>query len=361
MHRVTLHAGREKSLRLRHPWVFSGAIAAVEGTPVSGETVAVCAADGAFLASAAWSPASAIRARVWTFDAQRSIDASFVAARIRTAVAARTPLLDAAHTGCRLVHAESDGLPGVIADLYGDVVVLQLRSSGAEAWRDAIVATLIEATGCAAVYERSDAEVRTLEGLPARTGVAAGTLPDTVRLVEDGLAYDVDVASGQKTGFYLDQRDNRRRVRAIAAGRDVLDCFCYTGGFTVAALAGGARSVVAVAILGATVAGPAVAQDPTKVDAKHYKVEFENDQVRVLRITYGPKEKSVMHEHPGSVAVYLTDGKAKFTLPDGKTMDAPVKAGTTQWAPAGKHLPENVGDKPFELVLVELKGKPATK
>ena len=246
MHRVTLHAGREKSLRLRHPWVFSGAIAAVEGTPVSGETVAVCAADGAFLASAAWSPASAIRARVWTFDAQRSIDASFVAARIRTAVAARTPLLDAAHTGCRLVHAESDGLPGVIADLYGDVVVLQLHSSGAEAWRDAIVATLIEATGCAAVYERSDAEVRTLEGLPARTGVAAGTLPDTVRLVEDGLAYDVDVASGQKTGFYLDQRDNRRRVRAIAAGRDVLDCFCYTGGFTVAALAGGARSVVAV-------------------------------------------------------------------------------------------------------------------
>jgi quercetin dioxygenase-like cupin family protein len=104
---------------------------------------------------------------------------------------------------------------------------------------------------------------------------------------------------------------------------------------------------------------PAAAQDAVKVDAKHYKVEFENDQVRVLRITYGPHEKSVMHEHPGSVAVFLADGQAKFTLPDGKTQDAPFKAGSTQWEAAGKHLPENTGDKPFELVLVELKGKAA--
>lgn len=104
---------------------------------------------------------------------------------------------------------------------------------------------------------------------------------------------------------------------------------------------------------------PAAAQDPVKVDGKHYKVEFENDQVRVLRITYGPHEKSVMHEHPGSVAVFLADGQAKFTLPDGKTQDAPIKAGATQWEAAGKHLPENTGDKPFELVLVEIKGKAA--
>ena len=245
MLRVTLHPGREKSLRLRHPWVFSGAIAAVEGAPAGGETVAVCSADGAFLASAAWSPVSAIRARVWTFDAHQRVDAAFIAARVRASVAARAPMLDAAHTGCRLIHAESDGLPGVIADRYGDVVVLQLQSSGAEAWRSAIVAALIE-TGCTAVYERSDAEVRTLEGLPPRTGVAAGVLPEAVSLLEDGLRYDVDIAGGQKTGFFLDQRDNRRRVRAIAAGRDVLDCFCYTGGFSVAALAGGARSITAI-------------------------------------------------------------------------------------------------------------------
>ena len=104
-------------------------------------------------------------------------------------------------------------------------------------------------------------------------------------------------------------------------------------------------------------AAPAMAQDPVKVDSKHYKVEFENDQVRVLRITYGPHEKSVMHEHPANVAVFLTDGKARFTLPDGKTQDAPVKAGTIQWDGGGRHLPENVGDEPFELIVVELKGK----
>jgi quercetin dioxygenase-like cupin family protein len=116
---------------------------------------------------------------------------------------------------------------------------------------------------------------------------------------------------------------------------------------------------VAAAILGMAFVMPAMAQDPTKVDAKHYKVEFENDQVRILRITYGPKEKSVLHEHPGAVAVFLTDGKVKFTQPDGKTIDSVVKPGQAQFTPAGKHLPENVGDKPFELVLVELKAKPA--
>lgn len=104
----------------------------------------------------------------------------------------------------------------------------------------------------------------------------------------------------------------------------------------------------------------ATAQDPVKVDAKHYKVELENDKVRVLRINYGPHEKSVMHHHPASVAVFLTDGQARFTTPDGKTQDAPVKAGSVQWTEAGKHLPENIGDKPFELILIELKTKAAT-
>jgi 23S rRNA (cytosine1962-C5)-methyltransferase len=244
--RATLQAGREKSLRHKHPWVFSGAIAAVEGAPASGETVVLCSADGELLASAAWSPASAIRARVWSFDARESVDDAFIANRVHAAVAARTPMLDPAHTGCRLVHAESDGLPGVIADRYGEVVVVQLQSSGAEAWRDTIVAALIDATGCAAVYERSDAEVRALEGLPPRAGIAAGVLPASVTLLEDGLRYDVDIVSGQKTGFFLDQRDNRHRLRARAEGREVLDCFCYTGGFTVAALAGGAQSVLSI-------------------------------------------------------------------------------------------------------------------
>jgi quercetin dioxygenase-like cupin family protein len=118
----------------------------------------------------------------------------------------------------------------------------------------------------------------------------------------------------------------------------------------------------AVALLLAAAAVPARAQDPVKVDPKHYNVEFENDQVRVLHVTYGAHEKSVMHEHPGAVAVFLTDGQSKFTLADGKTQDVPIKAGTTMWTPAGKHLPENTGDKPFELIVVEMKAKtPAAK
>jgi len=119
------------------------------------------------------------------------------------------------------------------------------------------------------------------------------------------------------------------------------------------------RLVLVVGLLLLTlVAVPAMAQDAVKVDPKHYKVEFENAQVRVLRITYGPHEKSVMHEHPANVAIFLTDGQTRFTLPDGKTQDAPAKAGATEWDGGGKHLPENIGDKPFELILVELKGKP---
>jgi 23S rRNA (cytosine1962-C5)-methyltransferase len=244
--RVTLKPGRDKSLRQRHPWVYSGAVLRVEGAPGPGDTVALHAADETFLASAAWSPASSIRARVWSFDPDVAIDAEFFAARVHAAVRAREGLLDAEHTGCRLVHGESDGLSGVIADRYDDVLVVQLLTAGAEAWREVLVAALRAATGCPTVYERSDADVRVLEGLTPRAGLVCGTLPTPLTLVEGGLRYRVDVERGQKTGFFLDQRDNRARVRSLARGRDVLDCFCYTGGFTAAALAGGARSVLAI-------------------------------------------------------------------------------------------------------------------
>jgi 23S rRNA (cytosine1962-C5)-methyltransferase len=153
---------------------------------------------------------------------------------------------DAAHTGCRLIPGESDGLPGVVADRYGDTIVVQLSAAGAERWREAIVAALAALPDVACVYERSDADVRTIEGLAPRNGVVHGTLPDPVLLVEGGLRYRIDVAGGQKTGFYLDQRDSRATVRALAAGRETLNVFCYTGGFTLAALAGGATRVVSV-------------------------------------------------------------------------------------------------------------------
>jgi 23S rRNA (cytosine1962-C5)-methyltransferase len=273
---VRVKPGRDRSLRQRHPWLFSGAIAAVDGAPASGATVEVRAADGDFLALAAWSPASQIRARAWSF-APGAIDAAFVAARIRHAIAARASMLDAGHTGARLVHGESDGLPGVVADRYGDVVVVQLLSAGAEAWRDAIVDALAEATGAGAVVERSDADVRTLEGLPPRSGVVRGTLPDPVVFREADLDYEVDVLGGQKTGFYLDQRDSRRIVGAHAAGRRVLNAFCYTGGFTLACLAGGAERVVSVDSSGPALAlGAAnLARNPSLDPARAQWVEAD--------------------------------------------------------------------------------------
>ena len=248
MKAVTLKPGREKSLRRRHPWIFSGAIDKAEGQPESGETVLVRSADRRPLALAAWSPKSQIRARVWEFDGSVSLDEKFFEEKIQKALKLRNSLPAVRHTNAlRVVHGESDGLPGLVVDRYGDVLVAQFLAAGVERWRDAILDTLMTLTGCAALFERSDAEVRKLEGLEPRVGFARGN-KDARRcpIVEHGLNFRVDVAEGQKTGFFLDQRDNRQRVRALAAGREVLDAFCYTGGFSIAALAGGAKRVIAV-------------------------------------------------------------------------------------------------------------------
>jgi 23S rRNA (cytosine1962-C5)-methyltransferase len=243
---VVVRPGRDKSLRARHPWLYSGAIERVDGHPASGETIEIRGADGAFLAWGAYSPQSQIRARVWTSDRGEGIDHAFFARRIERAWAARAPLLDARHTGVRVVHGESDGLPGVVADRYGNVVVVSLSSAGAERWRKAIADALIAVTGARCVYERSDADVRALEGLPPRSGPVHGVLPRTVTLFEAGITYSIDVVRGQKTGFYLDQRDNRAHIGALARGRSVLNAFCYTGGFSLGALAGGAASVLSI-------------------------------------------------------------------------------------------------------------------
>ena len=231
---------------LRHPWIFSGAIEAVDGAPASGDTVEVVASDGRFLGRGAYSPSSRIRARIWSFDPSTAIDAAFFAACVERAMAARAPLIDARHDACRLVHGESDGLPGVVADRYADTVVVQLTSAGAERWRDAIVDALAAATSARCVFERSDAEVRALEGLVPRTGAVRGRCNGIVDIVEAGIAYRVDVAHGQKTGFYLDQRDNRALVSRHARDRRALNAFCYTGGFTLAAFAGGASEVLSI-------------------------------------------------------------------------------------------------------------------
>ncbi|WP_332675695.1 class I SAM-dependent rRNA methyltransferase [Aromatoleum sp.] len=248
MSQLVLNPGKERSLLRRHPWVFAGSVARLEGRARPGDTVDVVTDDGRPLGRAAWSPESQIRARMWSFAPDAVIDHAFFKRRVAESVARRAthPLL-AAESGLRLIHGESDGLPGVIADRFDDVVVVQLTSAGAEKWRDAIVAGLVQATGCRAVYERSDSDVRGMEGLGPKTGCVFGDLPEeALTIVENGVRMEVDVVAGHKTGFYLDQRDNRRLTGLLAGGRSVLNCFCYTGGFSLQALAGGAASVLSI-------------------------------------------------------------------------------------------------------------------
>jgi len=244
---LILKSGREKSLKRRHPWVFSGAVAKVQGSPGPGETIGLWSATGEFLAVAAYSPTSQIVARVWDWK-ERAIDRAFFDERIKRAVEQRRTLLQDTDTDAvRLVHGESDGLPGVVADRYGDTVVLQLSSTGADRWRAEIADALLEASGAGRIWERSDADVRQLEGLAPVTAALRGARePKRIVITENGLQFGIDLEHGHKTGFYLDQRANRRLVRKLAQGRDVLDGFCYSGGFALNALAGGAKSVTAM-------------------------------------------------------------------------------------------------------------------
>ncbi len=246
---IILKPGREKSLLRRHPWIFSGAVAHVDGNPASGSTVSVFSSKGDFLAQAAYSPNSQIRARAWTF-ADEPVDAEFFRKKIRSAMETRRRSnVERQSDATRLIYAESDGLPGLIVDRYGEVLVLQSLTTGSEFWKQTIADILLEETGLQTIYERSDADVRELEGLPVVTGLLRGAITDRqlpFTIAEYGLKFSVNFESGHKTGFYLDQRTNRLRVRELAEGRDVLDCFCYTGGFTVNALAGGAKSVLSV-------------------------------------------------------------------------------------------------------------------
>jgi 23S rRNA (cytosine1962-C5)-methyltransferase len=244
---IILRPGREKSLLRRHPWIFSGAVQHLEAEPASGGTVDLLSSDRQFLARASYSPSSQIRGRVWTFE-EEPVHAEFFRGKIRSAIEARQKLGVAAHSDAyRLIYAESDGLPGLIVDRYGDVLVLQSLTAGSEFWKETLSDLLLEETGLNTIYERSDADVRELEGLEPIVGSLRGTISEPqITIQENGLKFNVNLQSGHKTGSYLDQRENRLRVRELAKGKEVLDCFCYTGGFTVNALAGGAVSVLSV-------------------------------------------------------------------------------------------------------------------
>jgi len=247
MSALILKAGREKSLLRRHPWIFSGAIQHVDNEPLLGGTVDLLSSNKQFLARASYSPTSQIRARVWTFE-DEPVDKEFFRKRIRKAIDTRYSLSDSRDTDSfRLIYAESDGIPGLIVDRYGDVLVLQSLTAGSEFWKETLADLLLEETGFSTIYERSDADVRELEGLEPKVGLLRGVLPNSrITIHESGLKFNVNLESGHKTGFYLDQRPNRLRVRELAKDKDVLDGFCYTGGFTVNALAGGAKSVLSI-------------------------------------------------------------------------------------------------------------------
>ncbi|MFN5348462.1 MAG: class I SAM-dependent rRNA methyltransferase [Polaromonas sp.] len=246
MNSLRLKPGKEKSLLRRHPWVFDGAIATGSGD--AGETMRIESADGRFLAWAAYSPQSKIRARVWSFDEAQRMDDSFFRAACARAINARS-LFDIQSNGLRLIHGESDGLPGLVVDRYDDTLVAQFSSCGSERFKGVIVDALLKLTGLTRLYERSDASVRSLEGLPEATGWLAGGGSTEVILTEHDWKLSLDVASGHKTGFYLDQRDSRHKfsqyTRRMAFKR-VLNCYSYTGGFTVAALSGGAAHVTSI-------------------------------------------------------------------------------------------------------------------
>jgi 23S rRNA (cytosine1962-C5)-methyltransferase len=247
--KVTLKPGREESLLRRHPWIFSGAVSEVSCNPEAGETVAVFSARGDFLARAAYSPESKILARVWSWKEDEKIDGEFFYKKVKESADVRETYrgILPETNAIRLVHGESDGLPGVVIDRYDDVVVVQLSSTGAEYWRNEIVEPIKQISGINSIYERSDADIRILEGLEPRNGLLWGSEPDKYSVIsENGLSFFVDVRRGHKTGFYLDQRSNRAITRKLVEGKNVLDCFSFTGGFALNSLIGAAASVTAL-------------------------------------------------------------------------------------------------------------------
>jgi 23S rRNA (cytosine1962-C5)-methyltransferase len=265
-----IKAGKERAFERRHPWVYPGAIAHIRGLsapPVAGETIRVVDPKGQFLAWGAYTEASQLRIRVWSFQEAEVIDADFFRRRVAAACQRRAALRHRT-TAVRLIFGEADGLPGLVVDRYGDQLVMQCMSGGADFWRDTIAEALVLATGCANIYERSDAAARKRDGLEPREGVIRGAEPEAlIAVVEDGIHYGVNVREGHKTGFYIDQRDNRRLVFELIENLvleshepegsahsnpsslspiSVLNCFCYTGGFSLAALKAGADEVVSV-------------------------------------------------------------------------------------------------------------------
>jgi len=245
---LILKPGREKPILRRHPWVFSGAIESVFGNPSSGDIIDIISSKGEKIAKGAYSHESQIISRIWTWNFEEDINEEFLKERLKKAINGRKNLIISDNFNAfRLVHAESDGFPGLIVDQYADVIVIQIHNWGMEVWRDVIAGFLMELTEIKTIYERSEDEIRSLEGLPPKEGLVLGNdINDEVVIIENGVRYLIDVKNGHKTGFYLDQRANRQDIQDYSYSKEVLDCFSYTGGFTLNALLGGAQEVTCI-------------------------------------------------------------------------------------------------------------------
>ena len=242
---IILLPGKEKRVYAGHPWVFRSDIARSKGDPQPGDTVRVTASNGRFLAMAVYNPASQIALRVLS-RRDEPIDQAFIYRRVQEAVDYRRRFADL--RSCRLIFAESDGLPAVIVDSFGGVLSLQCLCLGMEKYKGMICDALMELLHPDGIYERGDVPVRELEGLPQVTGVLRGQVPDKVMIEENGVKFWVDVKNGQKTGFFLDQKENRAAIAPFVRGAEVLDCFTHTGSFALHAARFGARHVTGVDI-----------------------------------------------------------------------------------------------------------------
>ena len=243
---VWLKEGRQRSVKRLHPWIFSGAIKDIDGDPEPGQTVRIKTVGGKDLGWGAYCPRSQIRIRIWSFNRDERIDRGFFKRRLLNALEFRRSILSSIDSDAyRIVNAESDGLPGIIVDRYGDFLVCQFLTAGAEYWKGVIISLLRELIPCKGIYERSDLMVRLKEGLRPQNGILWGEEPpDRLKIYESNIRFWVDIKRGQKTGFYLDQRDNRRAIVEYSKGMDILNCFSYSGGFGIYALKAGAARVI---------------------------------------------------------------------------------------------------------------------
>ena len=245
---VNLKKSADSFIKRKHPWIFSGALEKVEGNPSNGQTVQIFTSNKTPIGFGSFSPSSQIRVRVWSFNPDEKIDSDFFRKKILAALELRKQIIDTSQTNMyRIVNAESDGLPGLIVDSYSDYLVCQFLSAGTEFNKEIIVDNLDEVFRPVGIYERSDVEVRTKEGLQPAKGLLKGNVPDDlIEVKENGFKFLVDVKNGHKTGTYLDQRDNRALVSKFSKGKSILNCFSYTGGFSVYSLASGAEKIIQI-------------------------------------------------------------------------------------------------------------------